>query len=532
MDDAQTQTLPTKPEDQTQIAHSMGFANYPDFLSTLNQHRKIVAQHFEQVFILPDDNAPPSPWLQLDESTLLDLEKLGYKNAQALYQSLNDYANSHRYQQLNERSKRRVNTLLPALIEVAAKEPNPDDTLQRIFRLLENISRREAYLALLAEHPQTLHRLASFYSASQWVSDYLTQHPILLDELLDTRLLYQPPQWDTLADELHALLKAHQGDTEAQMDILRHFQHTQIFRLVAQDIAGLMSIETLSDHLSDLADLCLSATMQAAWLDMKNRHQDTPNFAIIAYGKLGGKELGYTSDLDLVFLYEDPTPGVDEIYARYARRIMNWLTTSTAAGLLYDIDLRLRPNGSSGLLVSTVEAFEAYQTSQAWVWEHQALTRARFAAGDKRIGEAFEDIRIRVLSLCRDDTRLKTDILQMRARMQDTHPPLPDDVKHCHGGLVDIEFMVQYLVLTQSCNFSDFTKNSGNIALLATAATHGLIDTNLAREAQLAYRELRRLQHRSGLNGGQRPSMEEMQGIPLTAVTTLWRQVFNEVRKE
>lgn len=541
LDDAQTQDLPTPPEDQERIAYSMGFANYADFLSVLNMHRQTVAQHFEQVFILPDADTDQSiqpqaaVWfnLQNGENAEAMLANLGYQNPHALYLLLTGVANNPRYLHLSERSKKRFDTLLPALLTVAAKFHNPDATIQRILRLIENISRRESYLALLTEHPQTLHRLANFYSASPWVSDYLTQHPILLDELLDSRILYQPLQWPKLSEELTSLLNAHQGDVEAQIDILRHFQHTQIFRLVAQDLADQLPLETLSDHLSDLADLCLRATMQAVWPELKQRHQETPGFAIIAYGKLGGKELGYTSDLDLVFLYDDTTPGADEIYMRFAKRIVNWLTVSTAAGQLYDIDLRLRPNGSSGLLVSSVAAFEEYQANSAWLWEHQALTRARFVAGAPHIQQAFDDIRERVLCLCRDNQTLKQEILSMRKRMQETHPPLPNDVKHCSGGLVDIEFIVQYLVLAYAHDYPELTKNSGNIALLASTAQYHLIDRGLAESARLAYRGLRRIQHQLGLYGEKQPESEALEALQdhLQAVKKLWCIIFNEERE-
>jgi glutamate-ammonia-ligase adenylyltransferase len=537
LDDAQTQDLPKQVDDQLRIAHSMGFDTYPHFLKALQHHRQMVAQHFEQVFILPEEDTPsPYPnttlWFHLEdeEKTHATLASLGYQHPQTLYQLLRALAQSPRYLYLSERNKKRMDTLLPALLTVSASLPNPDATIQRILRLLENISRRESYLALLAEHPQSLQRLANLYSASPWVSDYLTQHPILLDELLDIRILYQPMDWPLLATMLSQQLSLHHGDTEAQIDALRHFQHTQIFRLVAQDLAGRLTLETLSDHLSDLADLCLRSTLEAVWQGMKQRHQDTPHFAIIAYGKLGGKELGYTSDLDLVFLYDDNTLGADEIYIRFAKRIINWLTVSTAAGQMYEIDLRLRPNGSSGLLVSSMKAFEQYQTHSAWVWEHQALTRARFVAGDVNIKAAFDNARERILCLCRDNDALKAEILAMRKRIQETHPSHADDVKYCHGGLVDIEFIVQYLILAHAHDFPDLTHNTGNIALLAAAAQHQLIDAGLAASAQVVYRQLRRLQHKSGLHGNATPASETLTALAkeLLAVQKLWKTVFGE----
>jgi glutamate-ammonia-ligase adenylyltransferase len=536
LDDAQTQDLPKQIDDQLRMARSMGFDTYLNFLNVLHQHRQTVAAHFEQIFILPDqtpysDSLPTLSWDKADQENIqASFLSLGYQAPQALYQLLHNFVQSPRYLYLSEPNKKHMDNLLPALLTVTASLPNPDATIKRIIQLLENISRRAAYLSLLAEHPQTLQRLATLYSASPWVSDYLTQHPILLDELLDVRVLYQPMDWSMLANTLSQQLTGYQGDTEAQIDVLRHFQHTQIFRLVAQDLAGRLTLEALSDHLSELADVCLRSTLFAVWQGMQQRHQDTPHFAVIAYGKLGGKELGYTSDLDLVFLYDDTTAGADEIYIRLAKRIINWLTVATAAGQMYDIDLRLRPNGSSGLLVSSLTAFETYQTHSAWVWEHQALTRARFIAGDKHIQAAFDKAREQILCLRRDHNTLKIDILAMRQRIQKTHPSDRHDVKYCHGGLVDIEFIVQYVILAYAHDFPELTHNTGNIALLALAAQRQLIAAPLAASAQIVYRQLRQLQHTSGLRKSAAPVSDTLHALAeeLRAVQTLWQAIFGE----
>ncbi|MBB5192676.1 glutamate-ammonia-ligase adenylyltransferase [Silvimonas terrae] len=536
IDDAQTQMLPTSEEDRAHIASSMGYADWPTFYAGLAQIRTAVTRHFEQVFTSPQAEDESHPQAELWQGAQDDgdgveagLVNLGYQDAAEIRRRLAGMQGSNRYQQLSDRSRQRMDAILPALLEVAAGYPNPDTTLLRILDLLESIGRRESYLALLAEHPQTLNRLASLYSASPWVSEYLTRHPILLDELLDARLLYQVPDWAEAGKQLRAQMKDHLDDTEARMDVLRHFQHTQVFRLVAQDIAGHLPLESLSDHLSDLADLCLAVTLEEAWRDMTSKHTETPVFTIIGYGKLGGKELGYGSDLDLVFLYDDPHPDAAEIYARYAKRIVSWLSALTSAGQLYEVDLRLRPNGSSGFLVSSIEAFTQYQNGSAWVWEHQALTRARYAAGDATLGQRFEAIRIEILRRPRDPENLAKEVVTMRERMLETHPARAEDVKHCRGGIVDIEFIVQFLVLGFAEKFVDLTANRGNIALLATAAGHGLIDPQDAEAARYCYRELRRLQHKGRLNG-HKPTEEEFTGLaaPLAAVHTIWRTLLKQ----
>lgn len=315
------------------------------------------------------------------------------------------------------------------------------------------------------------------------------------------------------------------------MDALREVHHAHLFRLLVQDLDGRWQVETLSDHLSAMADGVLEVTLEAVWPTMTRRHRDTPRFAVIAYGRLGGKELGYASDLDLIFLYDDDDEVASEIYARYAQRINVWLSTATAAGMLFDIDLRLRPNGSAGLLVTALEGFTEYQTRHAWVWEHQALTRARFCAGDRRIGQAFETERKRILQLERPVASLLEEVLAMRQRMHDGHPNNSGlfDIKHDQGGMVDIEFIVQTLILRHSHGQPQLTGNLGNIALLRIAGDIGLIDQGLASRVGDAYREYRRRQHALRLAGA--PSAR----LPITecvaerkAVMDLWAEVFRD----
>ncbi|GGY23196.1 bifunctional [glutamate--ammonia ligase]-adenylyl-L-tyrosine phosphorylase/[glutamate--ammonia-ligase] adenylyltransferase [Paludibacterium paludis] len=512
-DDQQTQALPDDGPALLSLAHSLGFADTASFLDALNEQRRRVTRHFEQVFFLPTEGAPDHPlsrlWRDLGETGIADeLAQLGYLAPDDVERRLKSLAASQRYQQMAQANRKKFDALIGPLIEVAAAQPDPDPTLARILDLLETISGRASYLALLTEYPQTLQRLAALCSSSAWVAAYLNRHPILLDELLDARVLYAAPDWRALGAQLNDAMLAAGDDVEAQMDTLRHFQHAQTFRLVAQDLAGMWTLEALSDELSALADLVLDRTLEHVWRLLGNRHRDTHRFAVIGYGKLGGKELGYASDLDLIFLYEDDHPDAADVYSRLARRMVAWLTSATSAGVLYDIDLRLRPNGSSGLLVSSLQAFENYQAQTAWVWEHQALTRARFVAGDAGVGQRFEAVRHAVLTQQRDPARLRDEVVAMRERMLKTHPARDSDLKHARGGIVDIEFLVQWLILCHARDVPALTRNSGNIALLGEAAENGLIDPALARAGQDAYRQLRRLQHAARLGGHDRIGAE------------------------
>jgi glutamate-ammonia-ligase adenylyltransferase len=365
------------------------------------------------------------------------------------------------------------------------------------------------------------------------LSEYLAQHPVLLDELLDTDSLYAAPDFAELRKELEQRL--HDVDVESQLDILRHFKHTWTFRLAAQDIMGHLPLETLSDHLSAVADVLLDAVLRHAWAGLKQAHRADPKFALIAYGKLGGKEFGYASDVDVVFLYDDEAEGAGDIYARFAQRINHWLNSPTTAGILYETDLRLRPDGVSGLLVSSIGAFADYQRKRAWVWEHQALTRARFCAGDAAIGQRFEMIREEVLCQARDAAHIAQEVSRMRHKMWHEHPNTSDlfDIKHDPGGIVDVEFIVQALVLSHAHAHPELSHNLGNIALLGLAGELGLIPLELAVDVAQAYRIYRQHQHRLRLQGESRSRMErggfEAQ---IAGVRKLWELVIEGMAGE
>jgi glutamate-ammonia-ligase adenylyltransferase len=400
--------------------------------------------------------------------------------------------------------------------------------LERLARVLQSIGRRESYLALLLEYPGALGRLAALAAASPWAADYLAQHPVLLDELISQEA-FEAPDRTSLAAQLRQELDEAAGNTERQMDLLRHFKQVQTLRLLSQDLAGTLPLETLSDHLSDLACLILGAVLRLAWQGLRTRHCEQPRFTVVGYGKLGGKELGYASDLDLIFLYDDEHPDAADNYARLSQRINTWLTSFTPAGALYETDLRLRPDGASGMLVSRLDAFAEYQRSKAWVWEHQALTRARFVAGDPAIGTGFEQLRVAILRLPRALPALSAEIQEMRSRMLAGHPNTSGlfDIKHDRGGIVDVEFIVQYLVLGFAHRHAELTGNIGNLALLKLSGSLSLIPGSLATAVHHSYREFRRMQHALRLQGEQYARVpKERVGELVGPVIELWTEVF------
>ncbi len=535
LDDAQTHTLPERAEDQSLIAAAMEYPDFATLLVELDRHRSRVSHHFDAVFA--DRNGSSHALDRLwagaaDTETCTDgLEQLGYADPPAAAQRLADLRAGGRYQQMPAQVRARFDPLVPRLIEACAATPNPDVTLTRSLTLLDAISRRAAYLALLQQYPHALRKVADLMSASSWAADYLTRHPLLLDDLLDPRALEGAPDWATFHAHLAASLDAVEPDTERQMDLMREAHHSQVFRLLTQDLAGLLTVERLADHLSKLADIMIELTIVTVWRKLRQRHRETPRFAVVSYGKLGGKELGYASDLDIVFLYEDDDPNAQEIYSRLAQRMNTWLSSATPAGTLFETDLRLRPNGDSGLLVSSLDAFRKYQTESAWVWEHQALTRARYSAGDPQIGAEFEAIRVSVLRQRRDLSKLREEVLAMRQKMVDNHGNGGElfDLKHGRGGLIDVEFIVQFLVLGYSHDHERLTGNLGNIALLGIAGELGLIPAELASRVQHAYREYRRLQHGLRLNNAHAARVAEESVVEhVEAVTALWHAVLGD----
>ncbi|CAH2931154.1 MAG: Glutamine synthetase adenylyl-L-tyrosine phosphorylase (EC / Glutamate-ammonia-ligase adenylyltransferase (EC [uncultured Paraburkholderia sp.] len=551
--DAQTHAMPVDPEERAALARAMGCDDYPMLMERLDAHREFVEQQFDQIFAdkvsgrdgcgAPEDGAAAWVWSSAladdsaEEALCARLVELGVAEPADLLARLRGVWQSSRYAGLAERSRQRFDIVAQRALEAARTLEPPErrgDTLARLFDLLEAVGRRGAYLALLTEYPQALHRVLSVLGASRWAAGYL-RHPQLLDELLDDEALNTPFDWPEFKRTLHLRLAAADG-VEQQMDLLRHAHQAEVFRILLIDLAGKLSVEHVSDRLSELADAVLDVTLEAVWNQLPKRHREAPRFAVIAYGKLGGKELGYASDLDVIFLYDDPDAAAD-IYSTYTRRLITWLTTATGAGTLFDIDLRLRPNGESGLLVADLDAFRRYQLREgdaantAWVWEHQALTRARYCAGDAQIGAQFEAIREQVLTTPRDATQLAGEIAEMRERVGTGHPNHTTlfDLKHDRGGMVDIEFTVQYWVLLHAARDLELIRNTGNIALLREVSRLGLMSEAEAETVGVAYRTYRKLQHKLRLDGMEKARVEPaLVAAERDAVFGLWERVFGE----
>ena len=505
-DDAQTHLLPVKPEERLALATAMGLS-VEEFESQLQQHRAMVSHYFSDAFRLAglhDNNPsnPPAAPAPTPENTTVDDAFQVHAN-----EKITHFLDSHKLRRLPRPSLERVEQLLPQLCQAAAHTTNAEETLSRLLNVMESIVQRSAYVALLCEYPETISRLSMLVSASPWVAQYLVQYPLVLDRLINWQSLMQDTDFSALQQQLHLELDAcrlpdGQPDIEQQMNLMRDTLHQHTFELLAQDLSGCYSVEQLADKLSALADVMLAETLYRTWPLAQPKGTDlstlpAPEFAIIAYGKLGGKELGYASDLDLVFLYDDPDQNASEQYVKLGRRMISWLSTLTSSGRLYEVDMRLRPDGNAGLIAVSIDSFEQYQQQQAWSWEHQALTRARFVAGSTRIGERFEQVRQDILVRPRDLEQLKAEIRKMRARIFDGHPNRSElfDLKHDSGGMVDIEFITQFIVLAYAHQYPVLLGNLGNITLLGLAAEVGLIDSDLALQVSNIYRNYRKLQH-------------------------------------
>jgi len=509
-------------------------------LTALTTIRNWVAQQFDAIFVDKNTSTKNSagnlinifnaPTIN-EESLNEYLTSIKFQDASSATQRLIALWHAPKCQALSDQTKNQLQILLQAALPLVAEISGDSSllTLNRLLDFFEAIIRRSVYLSLLTEYPHALARVIRMMAASEWAAQYLMRHPVLLDELLDDQTLYTTPDWPQFAMECQRQLKAFTGDTERQMDVLRELHHAQLFRLLAQDLDGILTIEHLADHLSALADTLIDVTISAVWQTIVTRHRDIPQFSVIAYGKLGGKELGYASDLDIIFLYDDDDPEAPAQYAKLAQRFITWMTSHTRAGILFDIDIALRPDGASGLLVSSITAFEKYQQQSAWLWEHQALTRARFCAGDHSLADRFNALREKVLCQSRDAIKTKQEILSMRQKIHDAHPNRSAlfDLKHDAGGMIDIEFIVQYLVLQYASTTPALTNNVGNIALLKMAAEHNLIPSNLADAVADAYRLFRKNQHQIRLRGEDKArSNPEISLRQSEAVIQLWNCVF------
>jgi glutamate-ammonia-ligase adenylyltransferase len=543
VDDAQTHLIPAAPADRDRVARLLGLPGGEDLMARYGDASARVADCFDRIFSSPSRQAVAieggaADWTQRLAGLGLADPGAAARRAAALLDSPRVAAGSETGR---VRLAHLVLNALPALKEAAEQAraragAGIDEIFARWLQLLEVIAGRSTYAALLDEYPRALARVVRLLGAGRWPSEYLARHPVLLDELLDERAAGEPfggERRRIWAQRVDADLRQAGEDAERLMNVLRDAHHAQVFRLLLADLDGRLGVEALADELSALADATLDLSLAALWRLQRGAQAAPPRLAVVGYGKLGGKELGYASDLDLIFVYDDPDPEAPALYAQLVRRWVSWLSTPTSSGVLFDIDLRLRPNGNAGLLVSSFDAFERYQLAAdgrgAWTWEHQALTRARACAGDTALARRIEALRRHVLSLAREPAALAADVLAMRARMLQGHPnPGPlFDLKHDRGGMVDIEFAVQYLVLAHASRCPALLDNLGNIALLRIAAELDLVDAESAQASIQAYRHYRLLQHGLRLDGAPfaRIGYEPVAGH-VAAVLALWRRVF------
>jgi len=432
---------------------------------------------------------------------------------------------------------------MPLLLGAAAGASNPDQALERLLELVEHIAGRSVYLALLVENPLALSQLVRLCAASAWIAGHVKKYPLLLDELLDPRSLYAPPGRTELAAELaRRLAGIDPADEEARLDALRQFRHVNVLRVAAADIVDALPLMKVSDHLTWIAEVVLGESLEQAWFHLTRRHGPPPGedrgFAIIGYGKLGGYELGYGSDLDLVFLHgsadpADATTGpaplaLPVFYARLGQRLIHVLTAYTAAGRLYEVDMRLRPDGAKGMLVSSLVAFEAYQREKAWLWEHQALVRARPVAGDPAIQAEFTQIRRRILGRPRDPETVRAGILDMRRRMRENLDKSDRDhfdLKQGEGGMVDIEFLVQYGVLIHAHAHPELLEWTDNIRLLETLGACGGLSREDAAVLADAYRSYRDAAHAQALQDAPARVSADQFTTERRAVCAIWQRI-------
>ncbi len=535
LDDQQTHVLPTQDHDLDWIASAMGFENAPQLLHQLDAHREVVAEEFDKLLGGADkdckgcNGGKSAKTMGFDE--VLELASPLFR------ERLADWREHPRVLALREDSRARLVRLIARTAQWVHDGKATEIAAVRLADWIEPLLRRESYLALLLERPNVHERLLRLLGAARWPARYLLLHPGVIDELASVQMLderFSAADFEQELDHRCASLKGTgEDDDESLLNLLRRAHHAEVFRTLARDLEGRLTVEEVADDLTSLAEAVLRITTRWCWARLKNRHCETPRFAIIAYGKLGGKELGYGSDLDIVFVYDDEDDQASEVYSALVRKLINWLTVKTGEGDLYEIDTALRPNGNSGLLVTSFKAYANYQqqrgSNTAWTWEHQAMTRARFILGDDILREQFDAIRKAVITAPRDALALRAEIVTMRDRVRAAHPVKGDhfDVKHSTGGMIDAEFVMQYLVLLHSAVHPELLDNAGNIALLERAEVLDLLPAGVGHEAAGAYRELRRIQHRARLN--EEPTQvgpSELQS-QRAAVLALWHTVFD-----
>jgi len=541
--DQQTHQLPDSDIEQRRLAYAMNYNSWQDFSSQLVEYRKKVQSYFEQVFDAPQAEAALGDenitliWTQQlgDERAIEILQELGYLKPQEALKILTDLHDSKSFHTRTTQGQKRLNQLMPMIIAAVALIDKAEVTLQRVSEIIEQIAKRSVYMSLLIENPLALSQLIKLCSQSIWVTRYISLHPLLLDELLDPCSLYIPATKQVLQQEcLNKTSEIDPDEEEHIADIIRHFKQSNVLRVAAADLANAISLMRISDHLSWIAEVILEVTLEQAWHMMVQRYgqpacnpliSNSENnicdkgFAIIGYGKLGGYELGYSSDLDMVFLHgtnndqaitdinvaNTASPRViatSVFFSRLGQRLIHLLSVRTAAGTLYEVDMRLRPNGASGMLVSSIKAYEKYQMTKAWVWEHQALVRARAITGDPLIMQRFNEIRESVLTQSRDIDTLKMEVVKMREKMRQSlscSTKETFDIKQDKGGLVDIEFIVQFSVLAWANKFPELCRFTDNINLFNVLQEIKVLSHEDVQQLTEAYKKYRQRLHRLAL---------------------------------
>ncbi|KUJ00315.1 bifunctional [glutamate--ammonia ligase]-adenylyl-L-tyrosine phosphorylase/[glutamate--ammonia-ligase] adenylyltransferase [Vibrio sp. MEBiC08052] len=553
--DKQTQTLPDDSCSRQRLVTALGMDCWETLLQDIQAHMVRVHQIFRDLIGDEDDSqeTPVEPvyqelWDMADKPEVVadilqkDLALAAEsKVADVLLQFKTELAKKT----LGPRGREVMNHLMPKVFQAVFRHPDAQFGFSRVLYLLQRIATRTTYLELLDEHPAALMQLTRLCTASPMISEQLARYPILLDELLDPHQLYHPIPLDQYRVELRDFLaRIPQDDMEQQMEGLRQFKQICLLRIAAADIAEVLPVMKVSDHLTYLAEAIVGAVVHQAWEQLKEKYGEPMHlnqrhgrgFAVIGYGKVGGWELGYNSDLDLVFLHDCPaninTDGHKEIdgrqfYFRLAQRIIHIFSVRTASGILYDVDMRLRPSGASGLLVAPVSAFAEYQHQEAWTWEHQALVRARMIYGDEPLAEAFVQTRHQVLSLVRDEIVLKREVVEMREKMRQHLAEKKTGrfmIKQDRGGITDVEFLAQYLVLAYSSQYPELTRWSDNVRIFESLMAVGMMSSEQMQALIEAYTTMRdQIHHRNLLNLDADVSQDKLM-TERQVVTQAWQQ--------
>ncbi len=560
--DAQEHALPADSAGRARLAAAMGYGAWENFAAALEGHRRRVTAHFDAVVLGRGGSADPAPagrleplWMDEPSPELVagDVGRFGFADPQAAARVLLELRQSAYFRRLDAYGRRRLATLLPRMLAAVARAEAGGGTtaltvLTRLLRIVEAIGGRTAYLALLNENAQALERLVEACRTGDYLARQVAAHPLLLDELLDARVFETVPDRAQFEQELAARLGHAGEDEEQRMDALRHFRRAAMFRIALQDLTGRLPLMQVSDRLTDVAELILGQALVMAWRHTaatygEPRCEDgrgvrTPRVGIAGYGKLGGMELGYGSDLDLVFLHDSAGQGqqtagpkvVDNevFFLRLAQRLLHVLTVHTPAGRLYEVDVRLRPSGKGGLAFTQIDAFGEYQRREAWTFEHQALLHSRWVAGDAALGASFERIRREVLAGAVRREGLREEILAMRERMRAEHGHPREgqfDLKHDRGGITDIEFLAQYWVLRHVREHPPLAEFSDTIRHLESVGSAALVDHRVIDRLVDAYRAVRSAAHHLSLE--QRPAVvgaDELAG-PRAAVAAIWDRV-------